>query len=199
MSDPALVVDGLDVRYTTRGREVRAVNGVSFTIEAGRCLGLVGESGSGKSTVGLAVQGLLVGTPHVHIVGRIAVTGTQLDPSAEDGWAPVRGHRVTTVFQDPMTSLDPTMTIRRQIDWVTKDTAESLRWLEEMEIRNAKTVLGSYPHQLSGGMRQRVMIALALARHPSVLVADEPTTALDVSVQAQILRILTQERERLGL
>lgn len=198
MGSAALEVDNLGVRYRTRGREVAAVDGVSFTVEAGRCLGLVGESGSGKSTIGLAVQGLLTRTPDVYTAGRIVLDGVPLDPSTEDGWAPVRGHRVTTVFQDPMNSLDPTMTIRRQLGWVTKDCTESLRWLEEMDIRKPQAVLDSYPHQLSGGMRQRVMIALALARGPAVLVADEPTTALDVSVQAHILDILTRERDRLG-
>ncbi|GLY33005.1 ABC transporter ATP-binding protein [Kineosporia sp. NBRC 101731] len=190
----ALSVANLSVHYT----RTTAVDDVSFTIEPGQCLGLVGESGSGKSTIGLAVQGLLTDLRGVTTHGTVTVAGTSLDPSKETGWRGVRGHRVTTVFQDPMSSLDPTMTIGRLLGLVTGSTAESTRWLEEVEIREPATVLRSYPHQLSGGMRQRVMIALALARRPSLLIADEPTTALDVSVQAQILKLLSREREQLG-
>jgi peptide/nickel transport system ATP-binding protein len=192
----ALSVANLSVRYRSRGSQ--AVDDVSFAIEPGQCLGVVGESGSGKSTVGLAVQGLLTELRSVETQGRVEIAGTSLDPSQETGWRGVRGHRVTTVFQDPMSSLDPTMTIGRMLGLVTGGTEESTRWLEEVEIREPAVVLKSYPHQLSGGMRQRVMIALALARRPAVLVADEPTTALDVSVQAQILKLLTREREQLG-
>ncbi|MCE0536410.1 ABC transporter ATP-binding protein [Kineosporia rhizophila] len=195
----ALTVNGLSVRYP--GRSTWAVEDVSFVIEPGRCLGLVGESGSGKSTIGLAVQGLLTdqrGATGITTAGQIEIGGTTLEPGAEAGWRGVRGHQVTTVFQDPMSSLDPTMTIGRLLGLVTGNANESRRWLEEVEIRQPETVLRSFPHQLSGGMRQRVMIALALARRPTLLVADEPTTALDVSVQAQILKLLTREREQLG-
>ncbi len=198
MTAPVLRVDGLSITYTARTPAVRAVDDVSFELEPGQCLGIVGESGSGKSTIGLAVQGLLVGERAVESTGSVEIAGQRLDPTAEAGWAAVRGHRVTTVFQDPMTSLDPTMTIGRMLTLVTGDREESLRCLEEVEIRGAAGVLRSYPHQLSGGMRQRVMIALALARRPAVLVADEPTTALDVSVQTQILALLRRERESLG-
>lgn len=197
-SDPVLDVAGLTIRYVSRTPAVVAVNDVSLQIAPGQCLGLVGESGSGKSTIGLAVQGLLTAEQHVTAEGRLTIAGTELEVTREDGWAGVRGHRVTTVFQDPMSSLDPTMTIGRMMRRVTGDPAESLRRLEEVEIRDAKAVLRSYPHQLSGGMRQRVMIALALARGPALLVADEPTTALDVSVQAQILKLLRKERASLG-
>jgi peptide/nickel transport system ATP-binding protein len=192
----ALSVANLSVRYLSR--KSWAVDDVSFVIEPGQCLGVVGESGSGKSTIGLAVQGLLTGLRSVRTQGTVTVAGTPLDPSKETGWREVRGHRVTTVFQDPMSSLDPTMTIGRMLGLVTGSASESTRWLEEVEIRDPATVAKSYPHQLSGGMRQRVMIALALARRPALLVADEPTTALDVSVQAQILKLLTREREQLG-
>ncbi len=202
-TDAALRVEELTVRYAPRGSArpagpvAPAVEQVSFTIEPGQCLGLVGESGSGKSTIGSAVQGLLARTPGVVTEGSIVVAGTRLDPSDERQCRAVRGDLVTTVFQDPMSSLDPTMTIGRMLRLVTGSREESLRWLEEVEIRHPAAVLKSYPHQLSGGMRQRVMIAMALARRPAVLVADEPTTALDVSVQAQVLRLL--DRERLGL
>ncbi|MBT0770084.1 ABC transporter ATP-binding protein [Kineosporia sp. J2-2] len=200
---PALSVAGLTVRYTARGEGTTAVDDVGLDIAPGQCLALVGESGSGKSTIGLAVQGLLTdpqgrGGGRVETRGTVTVGGTRLDPSVETGWRGVRGHRVTTVFQDPMSSLDPTMTIGRLLGLVTGSAAETRRWLDQVEIREPATVARSYPHQLSGGMRQRVMIALALARRPALLVADEPTTALDVSVQAQILKLLTREREQLG-
>ncbi|GLY05307.1 ABC transporter ATP-binding protein [Actinoplanes sp. NBRC 101535] len=201
MSKPhagVLEVAGLSIRYTSRTPAVLAVDDVSLTVAPGQCVGLVGESGSGKSTIGAAVQGLLTRETHVEADGTVRVDGVDLDVTAEAGWDGVRGHRVTTVFQDPMSSLDPTMTVGRMLTRVTGSKQESLRWLEAVEIRDPGTVLRAYPHQLSGGMRQRVMIALALARGPALLVADEPTTALDVSVQAQILRLLTRERERLG-
>ncbi|MFT4085519.1 MAG: ABC transporter ATP-binding protein [Nocardioides sp.] len=198
MTGRALAVEQLTVRYTARRPETVAVDEVSLSVAPGQCLGLVGESGSGKSTIGLAVQGLLTRLPGVITDGRVVVAGRALDPSAEAGWSAIRGHHVTTVFQDPMSSLDPTMTIGRQLHLVTRDKAASRQWLDDVEIRHPDSVLRSFPHQLSGGMRQRVMIALALARKPSVLVADEPTTALDVSVQAQILKLLDRERERLG-
>jgi len=193
-----LDVAALSIRYTSRSPAVLAVDGVSLSIAPGQCLGLVGESGSGKSTIGLAVQGLLTRDRQVHADGAVTVAGTRLDVTDETGWAGVRGHRVTTVFQDPASSLDPTMTVGRMLRRVTGSPAESLRWLAEVEIREPAAVLRSYPHQLSGGMRQRVMIALALARKPALLVADEPTTALDVSVQAQVLRLLARERASLG-
>lgn len=197
--DPVLDVAGLTISYTSRTPAVVAVRDVTLSVAPGRCLGLVGESGSGKSTIGLAVQGLLTGDRHVTAAGELTVAGQRLGVTQEAGWAGVRGHRVTTVFQDPMASLDPTMTIGRMLGRVTGDRAESLRRLDEVEIRDPRAVLRSYPHQLSGGMRQRVMIALALARGPALLIADEPTTALDVSVQAQILTLLRRERAGLGM
>jgi peptide/nickel transport system ATP-binding protein len=195
---PVLDVASLSIRYTSRTPAVLAVDDVSLSVAPGQCLGLVGESGSGKSTIGLAVQGLLTRERQVSACGGVTVDGTLLDVTDETGWTGVRGHRVTTVFQDPMSSLDPTMTVGRMLRRVTGSPEESLRWLTEVEIREPAAVLRSYPHQLSGGMCQRIMIALALARKPALLVADEPTTALDVSVQAQILRLLARERESLG-
>jgi peptide/nickel transport system ATP-binding protein len=134
----------------------------------------------------------------VSATGSITIAGTELDPVLDKGWGQVRGRKVTTVFQDPMSSLDPTMTIGRMLTFVAGSKAESLRWLAEVELRNPAAVYDSYPHQLSGGMRQRVMIALALARRPVLLIADEPTTALDVSVQAQVLKLLRREQAALG-
>jgi len=195
---PVLDIAGLSIRYASRAAAVPAVDDVSLSVAPGQCLGLVGESGSGKSTIGLAVQGLFTRDRQVSAEGSVTIAGTKLTVTEETGWAAVRGRRVTTVFQDPMSSLDPTMTVGRLLRRVTGGREESLRWLTEVEIREPVAVLKSYPHQLSGGMRQRVLIALALARRPALLIADEPTTALDVSVQAQILRLLNRERESLG-
>jgi peptide/nickel transport system ATP-binding protein len=195
---PVLDVSEMSISYGSRTPALLAVSDVSFTVDSGQCLGVVGESGSGKSTTGLAIQGLLTRDSSVTSTGSITIAGTELDPVLETGWRQVRGRKVTTVFQDPMSSLDPTMTVGRMLTFVTGSKAESLRWLEEVELRNPAVVYGSYPHQLSGGMRQRVMIALALARRPALLIADEPTTALDVSVQAQILKLLRREQAALG-
>ncbi|MCU1507222.1 MAG: glutathione transporter ATP-binding protein [Microbacteriaceae bacterium] len=195
---PVLDVREMSISYGSRTPALLAVSEVSFAVESGQCLGVVGESGSGKSTTGLAIQGLLTRDSSVLSTGSITIAGTELDPVLETGWGQVRGRKVTTVFQDPMSSLDPTMTVGRMVTFVTGSKAESLRWLEEVELRNPAAVYGSYPHQLSGGMRQRVMIALALARRPALLIADEPTTALDVSVQAQILKLLRREQAALG-
>lgn len=191
-------LDSLSVQYRAPFRTITAVDEVSLSIEPGQCLGLVGESGSGKSTIGLALQGLLTREPAAHATGHLTIGDQLLSPTDESSWGGIRGNKVTTVFQDPMTSLDPTMTISRMMMRVTGNNVESLRWLEEVEIRNPSAVLKAYPHQLSGGMRQRVMIALALARRPALLIADEPTTALDVGVQGQILKLLARERDSLG-
>lgn len=194
----ALEVTDLSVTYRSRHRSVKAAQEISFTIPQGKCLGIVGESGSGKSTIGTAVQGLMTSTPDIELGGTITIGGETLNPAVETGWDRTRGHKVTTVFQDPMTSLDPTMTIGRLLTNVTGNREASLEALADVEIRDAKAVYASYPHQLSGGMRQRVMIALALARRPELLVADEPTTALDVSVQAQVLTLLRKQQQELG-
>jgi peptide/nickel transport system ATP-binding protein len=194
----ALDVQELSISYGSRIPALLAVSEVSFSVESGQCLGVVGESGSGKSTTGLAIQGLLTRDSSVSATGSITIAGTVLNPVLDKGWESVRGRKVTTVFQDPMSSLDPTMTIGRMLTFVAGSKAESLRWLEEVELRNPAAVYASYPHQLSGGMRQRVMIALALARRPALLIADEPTTALDVSVQSQVLKLLRREQAALG-
>ncbi|KAA9106045.1 ATP-binding cassette domain-containing protein [Microbacterium rhizomatis] len=191
-------LDNLSIHYETPLRTVTAVDQVSLIVEPGQCLGLVGESGSGKSTIGQALQGLLARESTARATGHLTIAGRVLSPTENSAWEGIRGNKVTTVFQDPMTSLDPTMTIGRMMARITRSGEESLRWLEEVEIRSPRTVLKSYPHQLSGGMRQRVMIALALARRPALLIADEPTTALDVGVQAQILKLLARERDSLG-
>ncbi|WP_062387200.1 ATP-binding cassette domain-containing protein [Demequina iriomotensis] len=193
-----LTVSDLTVTYRGRGRVVAAVSDVSLTIDAGRCLGLVGESGSGKSTIGAAVQGIIPADGTAEATGRIAIAGRELAPLTDPAWSEVRGREVTSVFQDPMRSLDPTMTIGRMLNRYTGSAEASVAALERVQIRRAGEVLKKYPHQLSGGMRQRVMIALALAPGPRLLIADEPTTALDVSVQAEVLGVLRESIEDAG-
>ena len=193
-----LSVRDLSVAYRARGRVVQAVRNATLSIEAGRCLGLVGESGSGKSTIGGAVQGIIAADGSATASGEIEIAGRSLIPLTDPAWRLVRGREVTTVFQDPMRSLDPTMTIGRMLSRYTGSAAASVAALDQVQIRQAAQVLRRYPHQLSGGMRQRVMIALALARAPRLLVADEPTTALDVSVQADILRVLREAAQSAG-
>ncbi|MBU4215109.1 MAG: ABC transporter ATP-binding protein [Actinobacteria bacterium] len=194
----ALSVQDLTVTYRSRGRVVRAVQDVTLDLAPGRCLGLVGESGSGKSTIGAAVQGILPTDGSATATGTLAIGGRTLVPITDPAWRQVRGREVTTVFQDPMRTLDPTMTIGHMLDRYTGSAAASVEALDRVQIRGARDVLRTYPHQLSGGMRQRVMIALALARGPRLLVADEPTTALDVSVQAEVLRVLRDAAEGAG-
>ncbi|WP_084129453.1 ABC transporter ATP-binding protein [Demequina sp. NBRC 110055] len=195
---PVLTVSDLTVTYRGRGRVVTAVSDVSLAIDAGRCLGLVGESGSGKSTIGAAVQGIIPADGKAEATGRISIAGRDLTPITDPAWAKVRGADVTSVFQDPMRSLDPTMTIGRMLNRYTGSAEASVAALERVQIRRAGEVLKKYPHQLSGGMRQRVMIALALAPGPRLLIADEPTTALDVSVQAEVLSVLRESIEDAG-
>ncbi|WP_062461316.1 ATP-binding cassette domain-containing protein [Demequina soli] len=193
-----LTVSDLTVTYRGRGRTVAAVKDVTLSIAAGRCLGLVGESGSGKSTIGAAVQGIIPADGSAHATGGISIAGRDLVPITDQAWSQVRGRDVTSVFQDPMRSLDPTMTIGRMLNRYTGSAEASVAALERVQIRRAGDVLKKYPHQLSGGMRQRVMIALALAPQPLLLVADEPTTALDVSVQAEVLSVLRESIEGAG-
>src|SRR6478609_7765439 len=172
---PVLRVDGLDVRLTRDGETVHAVRGVDLTVERGEVVGLVGGSGSGKSILGLSVMGLLPATARPVVSGSVDLAGT-----------------------DMIGALDAAMTIGRQLGEVTRDRAHALSLLEDVGIPRAADRLKAYPHQLSGGLRQRVMIALAVARRPSLILADEPTTALDVTVQAQILDLLLTLREDIG-
>ena len=198
MSGPLLSVDGLEVRFWTNRGTVHAVNGISFEISAGETLGIVGESGCGKSVTSLAILGLLPRAGRatggsVHFDGRDLLTLSDRELRA------VRGKEIAMIFQDPMTSLNPVLTIGRQIrealeahfgmDRKTAD-ARVAELLDQVGIPSAKSHLRDYPHQFSGGMRQRAMIAMALACEPKLLIADEPTTALDVTIQAQILDLL---------
>jgi peptide/nickel transport system ATP-binding protein len=196
---PLLEVSDLRVVFRRRGRaDVVAVDGVSLTVEASSTVGIVGESGCGKSVTSLAVMGLLP-RRGVEVSGSVRFRGEELLGRSESWLASIRGRELAMVFQDPMTSLNPVLTIGRQITEVLERhkslegaaaRAEAARLLTAVGIPDGLRRLRQYPHQLSGGMRQRVMIAIALACQPVMLIADEPTTALDVTIQAQILELL---------
>ncbi|HYZ97966.1 MAG TPA: ABC transporter ATP-binding protein, partial [Acidimicrobiales bacterium] len=200
-----LDVDDVATHFTTPRGTVRAVDGVSFTLERGRTLGLVGESGCGKSVLSRSIMGLLP-TRNVVRRGEIRFDGHRLDQAGPDQLRSFWGTQIAMVFQDPMTSLNPVMRVGQQIieslryhfDMERSEARETaLALLRSVNIPEAERRLRQYPHELSGGMRQRIMIAVALACGPKLLFADEPTTALDVTVQAQILDLLqTQQRDR---
>jgi peptide/nickel transport system ATP-binding protein len=191
-------VEDLHVTFTRGGREVRSVRGVSLDVGRGEIVAVVGESGSGKSVLGLSLLGLLPRDPAPRTSGRVVVAGTDLLTASEEERRRLRRDHLGAVFQDPMTSLNPTMRVGRQIQEKAGSEQEALRLLEAVGVPRARTRLRSYPHELSGGLRQRVMIAMAVAGSPSLVVADEPTTALDVSVQAQILELVVGLRDELG-
>jgi oligopeptide transport system ATP-binding protein len=200
-----LEIDQLTVNFDTPDGVVEAVNDVSLRVEKGECVGLVGESGSGKSQTFMAAMGLLADNGTA--TGTIRLDGHDLLSSSEKELNKMRGERIAMIFQDPMTSLTPHMKIERQLTevliehrGVTKATARkhALAKLERVHIPEAERRLDMYPHELSGGLRQRVMIAMALMCDPAVLIADEPTTALDVTVQAQILDLLIEVKDTLG-
>ena len=208
MSEPLLSVRDLSVAFGHGQRQVLAVDRVSFDIHSGETVALVGESGSGKSVTALSVMKLLPYPPAHHPSGSIIFKGQELLTLPEREIRHVRGNDITIIFQEPMTSLNPLHTIEKQIaeilllhQGVTGERARTriLELLTQVGIRDAETRLGSYPHQLSGGQRQRVMIAMALANAPDLLIADEPTTALDVTVQAQILKLLKDTQTKLGM
>lgn len=208
MSDALLSVEDLSVSFRQGGQETVAVEHVSFAIRPGETLALVGESGSGKSVSALSVLKLLNYPQAHHPSGRILFKGRDLLAMDENGLRQVRGNDITMVFQEPMTSLNPLHTIERQIGEILALhkglTGEAARrriiaLLEQVGIRNPDERLGAFPHQLSGGQRQRVMIAMALANEPDLLIADEPTTALDVTVQAQILKLLKDLQTHHGM
>jgi peptide/nickel transport system ATP-binding protein len=195
-----LEVNDLQTRFRTDDGIVKAVSGVSFSLEKGKTLGVVGESGSGKSVTFLTLMGL-VDKRHAEVSGSVVFDGNEILGLSSKRLAKIRGKRIGMIFQDPMTSLNPVKKIGWQLEEavmlhndVTKDEARrrSIEILKEVEIPKADTRVDDYPHQFSGGMRQRVMIAMALINNPEVLIADEPTTALDVTTQAQILRLMTK-------
>jgi len=200
-----LEVQDLHVRFTTHEGEVHAVRGVDFTLAPGQTLGIVGESGSGKSQTVLALMGLL--PDNAAVSGRVRFEDQELLSLSTAALNRIRGARIGMVFQDPMTSLNPYLSIGRQLTEVLQlhrgmdkrsAQAEAIRMLDAVRIPEAPTRLRQYPHELSGGMRQRVMIAMALLCRPALLIADEPTTALDVTVQAQILALLRELRGEFG-
>ena len=204
---PLLEVQSLRTTFSTVGGEVRSVDGLSFTLEAGRTLGVVGESGCGKSVSALSIL-RLVPTPPARHSGAVLYKGDDLMQYTEAQMRGIRGNRISMIFQEPMTSLNPVMTIGRQIEESVRlhqrvgkrESAErALQMLRIVQIPEPQRRAREYPHQLSGGMRQRVMIAMALACNPEVLIADEPTTALDVTIQAQILDLVRELQQQFGM
>jgi microcin C transport system ATP-binding protein len=207
-TEPLLSVNDLSVAFGRGPHERLAVDRVSFDIAKGETLALVGESGSGKSVTALSIMKLLPYPAAHHPSGSIRFKATELLGMSERQIRHVRGNNITVIFQEPMTSLNPLHTIEKQIGEIlllhrglTGETARAriIELLDQVGIPDPETRLRSYPHQLSGGQRQRVMIAMALANEPDLLIADEPTTALDVTVQAQILKLLKELQERLGM
>jgi oligopeptide transport system ATP-binding protein len=205
---PVLEVRGLKTVFRTRGGEIHAVNDVTFHLERGELLGVVGESGSGKSVTMMSLIKLLPIPPAEIRSGEVLLGGRDLLTMSDEDLRQVRGAKVGFVFQDPMTSLNPVFTIGYQVMepllehmGMTKPQAEAraVELLELVGIPDARKRLKAFPHQFSGGMRQRVMIAIALACDPDVLIADEPTTALDVTIQAQILELVKELRQKLGM
>jgi microcin C transport system ATP-binding protein len=208
LTQPLLDVRDLSVAFRHGASETLAVDRVSFTIGRGECVALVGESGSGKSVSALSVLKLLPYPTASHPSGAVRFKGRDLLTLPENEMRAIRGNDISIIFQEPMTSLNPLHTIEAQIGEVLQlhnglrgaaARARIVELLTQVGIPEPETRLGSYPHQLSGGQRQRVMIAMALANEPDLLIADEPTTALDVTVQAQILKLLTDIRTRLGM
>lgn len=201
-----LELNDLHTYFTTKRGIVKAVNGVSYSVEAGKTLGVVGESGCGKSVSAMSILRLLDGNGYI-ASGSITFKGQELTTLEEKEMYAIRGNAISVIFQEPMTSLNPVFTIERQISEAfmvhqamdKKEAArESVRMLADVKIPNPEEVAKQYPHQLSGGMRQRVMIAMALACKPDLLIADEPTTALDVTIQAQILKLMNDLQKEKG-
>ena len=202
MAEPLLEVKGLKVRFATEDGVVRAVDGVDFQLERGKVLGIVGESGSGKSVTAMTLLGLTRGQ-NAEFEGEVVYKGQNLLTMPESRLRDVRGDEIAMIFQDPMTSLNPVYRIGNQIveaivehESISKKQARrrAIDLLKQVGIPNATERIDTYPHELSGGMRQRVMIALALSCNPDIVIADEPTTALDVTIQAQILALLDNLR-----
>ena len=206
-SPPLLEVEDLRTEFRSGGSVFAAVDGVSFTLSPGETLGIVGESGCGKSVTSLSIMRLVPNPPGRVAAGSIRFEGRNLLELPETEMRAIRGDAISMIFQEPMTSLNPVQTVGEQIIEAVhlhravsnaEARARALEMLRLVKIPSPETRLDEYPHQLSGGMRQRVMIAMALACDPKILIADEPTTALDVTIQAQILDLLRDLRERTG-
>jgi len=206
-AEPLLKVQDLSVTFRTGDRETVAAQGVSYELAAGEVLAVVGESGSGKSVSALALTRLLPPEPSCGLSGSVKLAGVELMGLPEDKLAKVRGGSIAYIFQEPGTSLNPVYTIGFQIGEAialhrpdVKDVnAEVIRSLAEVHINDTERVANQYPHELSGGMQQRAMIAMALACNPKILVADEPTTALDVTIQKEIMDLLARLRRERGM
>src|SRR6266576_475842 len=208
MTANLLEVDNLKTYFYTRGGVVKAVNDVSFTIKPGETLGVVGESGCGKSVTALSVMRLIANPPGKIVDGHINFNGEDLLEKSTEELSDIRGSKISMIFQDPMTSLNPVFTVGYQIAETVKrhrkDVSNDQAWKRSVEmldlvrIPDAKRRAKSYPHEFSGGMRQRVMIAIALACNPQLLIADEPTTALDVTIQAQVLELMSGLSKEFG-
>ena len=202
-----LEVNNLRTSFFTDAGEVKAVDGVSFTLDHGKVLGIVGESGSGKSVTAYSIMQILAPTGRI-VGGSVKLDGQELVGADEKVMRSVRGNRISIIFQDPMTSLNPTYTVGHQLmEAILLHTKRNRREAKERALEMLRLVnvnepekrLRQYPYELSGGMRQRVMIAMALACEPDILIADEPTTALDVTIQAQILELMQDLQKRLGM
>jgi len=208
MPDLILDVQGLETQFKTSEGTVHAVNGVSFTLKEGETLGVVGESGCGKSVTMLSILRLIPTPPGKITAGKAFFRGKDLLMMSPDEIRHIRGSQISMIFQDPMTSLNPVLTIGRQLTeplelhlGMNQEQARqrSAELLELVGIPRAKDRLNDYPHQFSGGMRQRVMIAMSLTCNPQIVIADEPTTALDVTIQAQIIELVKRLRDELGM
>ncbi len=202
-----LEVNDLAVSFETYGADVQAVRGVSFELNEKETLAIVGESGSGKSVTAYSIMGLVPMPPGKYVGGSILFNGEDLTQKSEKQMQSIRGKEISMIFQDPMTSINPTMMVGKQIaeglikhQKMSKKEAKqrSLELLKLVGIPNPETRINQYPHQYSGGMRQRAMIAIALACNPKILIADEPTTALDVTIQAQILELMRDLQNKIG-
>ncbi|MEO8738816.1 MAG: ABC transporter ATP-binding protein [Casimicrobiaceae bacterium] len=208
MAERLLDIEGLKIHFDTDEGVVQAVDGVDFGIDAGETLGVVGESGCGKSVTALTVMRLLAMPPGRIAAGRILWRGRDLVGLDDDSMRALRAKEIAMIFQEPMTSLNPVYSVGEQIAEVVRihdnpnrraALARAVEMLHLVQIPNPERRVNDYPHQFSGGMRQRVMIAMALSCNPKLLIADEPTTALDVTIQAQILDLMTELKERLGM
>ncbi|HET9660781.1 MAG TPA: ABC transporter ATP-binding protein [Thermomicrobiales bacterium] len=208
MRSPILELDDLQVHFSTRSGELHAVDGVSLSIAPGETLGLVGESGSGKSVTARAIMRLVPTPPGRYAGGRILFEGKDLLTLSEREMQAMRGHQISMVFQDPMTFLNPVYTAGEQVAEAIRThqgasradaKAQTIELFRTVGIPNAEARFSAYPHELSGGLRQRVMISMALSSRPRLLIADEPTTALDVTIQAQILDLLRNLQQEFGM